>query len=163
MLTISAKDNKGFAIVCFAALAVPVRRSVLRYVLTYPEPLTKPNQHLFKRRFESSSAILASMAEAVDVLVTSGNDTGQVACRVMYRLAHHADMLYAGIQAQKQSPEWNTAQAVIKQKRQQVSTLLGMLSLPAPTFVTAALTHFACFNELKDTIQKIEAGTKSLT
>ncbi len=103
------------------------------------------------------------MAEAVDVLVTSGNDTGQVACRVMYRLAHHADMLYAGIQAQKQSPEWNTAQAVIKQKRQQVSTLLGMLSLSAPTFVTAALTHFACFNELKDTIQKIEAGTKSLT
>lgn len=60
------------------------------------------------------------MAEAVDALVTSGNDTGQVACRVMYRLAHHADLLYAGIQAQKQSPEWNTAQAVIKQKRHQV-------------------------------------------
>ncbi len=61
------------------------------------------------------------MAEAVDALVTSSNDTGQVACRVMYRLAHHADTLYAGIQAQKQSPEWNTAQAVIKQKRQQVT------------------------------------------
>ena len=60
------------------------------------------------------------MGEAVDALITSGRETGQVACRVMYRLAHHADTLYAGVQAQKQSPEWNTAQAVIKQKRQQV-------------------------------------------
>ena len=93
---------------------------MLHYLLTYLKPLTKLTQHLCKRRFESSSAILASMAEAVDALVTSSNDTGQVACRVMYRLAHHADTLYAGIQAQKQSPEWNTAQAVIKQKRQQV-------------------------------------------
>ena len=64
------------------------------------------------------------MAEAVDALVTSGTTSGQVACRVMYRLAHHADMLYSGIQAQKQSPEWSTAQAVIKQKRQQVAALL---------------------------------------
>lgn len=71
-------------------------------------------------RFESSSAILGSMGEAADALVTSGMQTGRVACRVMYRLAHHADTLYAAIQAQKQSPEWNTAQAVIKQKRQQV-------------------------------------------
>ena len=61
------------------------------------------------------------MNEAVDALITSGRDTGQVACRVMHRLAHHADTLYAGIQAQKQSAEWTTAQAVIKQKRQQVS------------------------------------------
>lgn len=73
-------------------------------------------------RFESSSAILGSMGEAADALVTSGMNTGQVACRVLYRLAHHADTLYASIQAQKQSPEWNTAQAVIKQKRQQVHT-----------------------------------------
>ena len=61
------------------------------------------------------------MAEAVDALVSSSNASGEVACRVMYRLAHHADTLYAAIQAQKQSPEWNTAQAVIKQKRQQVT------------------------------------------
>ena len=60
------------------------------------------------------------MGEAADALVSSGMHTGQVACRVRYRLAHHADTLYAGIQAQKLSPEWNTAQAVIKQKRQQV-------------------------------------------
>lgn len=66
------------------------------------------------------------MGEAVDALVTSGKHMGQVACRVMYRLAHHADMLYAGIQAQKHSPEWNTAQAVIRQKRQQVHTLQHM-------------------------------------
>lgn len=61
------------------------------------------------------------MGEAADALVMSGMHTGQVACRVMYRLAHHADTLYAGIQAQRQSAEWHTAQAVIKQKRQQVS------------------------------------------
>lgn len=63
------------------------------------------------------------MAEAVDVLVTNGKDTGRVACRVMYRLAHQADTLYQGIVAQKQSSEWSTAQAVIKQKRQQVGPL----------------------------------------
>ena len=65
------------------------------------------------------------MAEAVDVLVTNGKDVGKVACRVMYRLAHHADTLYQGIVAQKLSAEWNTAQAVIKQKRQQVGTFLN--------------------------------------
>lgn len=74
-------------------------------------------------RFESSSVVLARMAEAVDVLVSSGRETGRVACRVMYRLAHHADTLYQGIVLQKQSPEWSTAQAVIKQKRQQVHLL----------------------------------------
>ena len=71
-------------------------------------------------RFESSSVILGRMAEAVDVLVTNSKDMGKVACRVMYRLAHHADTLYQGIVAQKLSSEWSTAQAVIKQKRQQV-------------------------------------------
>lgn len=81
-----------------------------------------PTVYVYVFRFESSSAILGSMGEAADALVTSGMNTGQVACRVLYRLAHHADTLYASIQAQKQSPEWNTAQAVIKQKRQQVHT-----------------------------------------
>ena len=63
------------------------------------------------------------MGEAADAVMSSGMHTGQVACRVMYRLAHHADTLYATIQAQKHSPEWNTAQAVIKQKRHQVFPL----------------------------------------
>ena len=88
------------------------------------------------------------MGEAADAVVTSGMHTGQVACRVMYRLAHHADTLYASIQAQKHSPEWNTAQAVIKQKRQQVelcASLVVTLSMcravpipsGAPTICTA--------------------------
>ena len=89
-------------------------------------------------RFESSSVILGRMAEAVDVLVTSGKNTGKVACRVMYRLAHHADTLYQGIVAQKQSPEWNTAQAVIKQKRQQVIFLHAMLPM---VFIFGLLSH----------------------
>ena len=82
-------------------------------------------------RFESSAAILSSMGEAANVLGTNGMHTGQIACRVMYRLAHYADTLYAAIQVQKQSSEWNTAQAVIKQKRQQVHMCFApLLTLP---------------------------------
>ena len=83
------------------------------------------------------------MGEAADTLVISGMHTGQVACRVMYRLAHHADMLYAGIQAQRQSAEWNTAQAVIKQKRQQVSLASTSTLLSSLVVFCVGASHYS--------------------
>ena len=93
------------------------------------------------------------MGEAADALASSGVHTGQVACRVMYRLAHHADTLYATIQAQKHSPEWNTAQAVVKQKRQQVhrcDSMVSTLSLYTALLVPswAASNHAPNIDEL---------------
>ena len=103
---------------------------------------------LYVFRFESSSAILGSMGQAADALVSSGMHTGQVACRVMYRLAHHADTLYASIQAQKHSPEWNTAQAVIKQKRQQVECCTSVIVTLSLCMAVCIPSQFICIGSI---------------
>ncbi|KAL3152004.1 hypothetical protein ABBQ32_001124 [Trebouxia sp. C0010 RCD-2024] len=124
-----AQGQERVAVSISQSLLPAARPNKQGSLLPYARLLSLTAKWLAQTRFESSSAILGSMGEAADALVTSGMQTGRVACRVMYRLAHHADTLYAAIQAQKQSPDWNTAQAVIKQKRQQVSLLQQQLQL----------------------------------
>ena len=112
----------SLSVLCAAADSKPKSWSAMYCDIAAPvaDNAVDASEHEDVGRFESSSVILGRMAEAVDVLVTNSKDMGKVACRVMYRLAHHADTLYQGIVAQKLSSEWSTAQAVIKQKRQQV-------------------------------------------
>ncbi|PSC71129.1 serine threonine-kinase ATM isoform X1 [Micractinium conductrix] len=78
---------------------------------------------LSRTRSESPSAVLNLMQEAADQAQGSGqggSEAARTACRVLYRLAHYADGLYRGIEAQKASAEYKTAKAVIDAKRQQI-------------------------------------------
>lgn len=119
-LCIDRARLRSLSVLCAAADSKPKSWSAMYCDVAAPVSDNAVDTSKHVCRFESSSVILGRMAEAVDVLVTNSKDMGKVACRVMYRLAHHADTLYQGIVAQKLSSEWSTAQAVIKQKRQQV-------------------------------------------
>lgn len=66
----------------------------------------------------------ADQAVGADQASSAAGQRG-VACRVLYRLAHYADGLYRNIEAQKASPEYKTAKAVIEAKRQQVRGRAG--------------------------------------
>lgn len=90
---------------------------------------------LSRTRSDSPNTVLSLMQEAADQARTLG--TGQdgsataeqrgTACRVLYRLAHYADVLYRNIEAQKASPEYQTAKAVIEAKRRQIEQWTAML------------------------------------
>ena len=71
------------------------------------------------RRSEGSAAVLRMMQTAV-AEAQSGAGRGDLPCKVPYRLARYADKLYRGTIAHKRSPDYVTAQAVIRHKRQQV-------------------------------------------
>ncbi|KAL4452130.1 hypothetical protein ABPG75_007792 [Micractinium tetrahymenae] len=76
-------------------------------------------------RSDSPSTVLSLMQEAADQTLTAGQSTAAeqraTSCRVLYRLAHYADGLYRNIEAQKASPEYKTAKAVIEAKRRQIA------------------------------------------
>ena len=71
------------------------------------------------RRRESPFKILSTLETALNAL-HEDRAAGPVACRAAYRLAHYADAQYRAVQAQRDSPEHATTQAIIKLKRQQV-------------------------------------------
>jgi hypothetical protein len=62
---------------------------------------------------------MAVLQEGVHVAELAGGH-GSAACRALFRLARYADTLYRGVQQQKQSADYTTAQAVVNHKSQQV-------------------------------------------
>lgn len=79
-------------------------------------------------RSENSGVIMQMMQQAVDELNGQAKNgtkrgaeaVGRVACRSAFRLARYTDLLYRNLQAQKLTPEWATAQLVVKHKKRQV-------------------------------------------
>ena len=72
-------------------------------------------------RSASPGAIMQAQHSALDMLMEpDASCSGAVACRAAYRLAHYSDSLYCSIQAQKASPEYQTARAIVRQRREQV-------------------------------------------
>ncbi|KAK9806879.1 hypothetical protein WJX72_005975 [[Myrmecia] bisecta] len=123
-----------------AAMAVRMAKALLQLIDSEQPPgsSTPPRHHLHAHllcltakwlaasRSESSSSILQMMMRAAGAGPGGAGAPG-LACRTSFRLAHYADTLYRGIQDHKRSPEWNTSQAVIRHKKQQVILLQARL------------------------------------
>lgn len=71
----------------------------------------------------------------MDILLeqTAGNSAGVTACRAAFRLATYSDSLYNGLQAQRASPEYRVARAIVAQKQHQAWPAHGCM-----------LTHTKC-------------------